>query len=829
MIYFTSNFIKPREQFTAIAKVQRDYAAFFKDLNFEQLQLPKNVGNGAAESLFSKLTLNDAVIYQYPQFAGSDLAKERIIMAALQECGAKVIIMVHDVYSLRAGAYRDSENLEVDLLNQADVVIFHTDQMAQGMKDLGFAGAYVIQGPFGYRLTPQEEATINHDVAVKPDHWPLIYTGNMDKALFMFGYANQTPIALFGPWPSKWAHRPEDVIQKPLNYRGVVPAEELPLSDYKGFALVWDGKSKPAGMKIADYTKYNMPLKFSNYLTHGLPVVVWSQAAIADIVRAEGLGLVLDDLSALDQELAKVDVDTYLEMIVNVARYGQALRDGQTVKEAVKGAIEMLENPQTSIPDCRVTLFDDFGMYNHNPIVLGVKGLFDRKGLPAQVITTHNIVMKQAAASVHHMPLGSVWSIYDYFTGRISAFERPNKISDFIAPQGYQPLVALDNKKFVDSANDTNYLTITTRPNGDVDMVTYYEGDQELYREGYDDGGQLNYREYHKNNGFRVEYPDQYGNVIFNINQNGKRQIESIAYLPEELVFDGEMPFLTWAFERMVQLKSDKDRFFVVNRQLREALLHADFNRNGVYLLPTENMGKRADDILLDRYEKVISNVQSEVDDMADRFSERTESKLYWNNFIPTDVMAKRYDAERKWIYLNIAPVADLDYGHLATALGQVYQAVDNVGFVAQFQSRYDRDRFLESINALEIEGLREVIEHDINPKPDLLSRKLAKSRVYVETHLQGLVSSEIIKAIGLQIPIIARPEIKPELRTYINDQTGKLVAMPQLSDVLIEASQSLAFYASLAEDLKAKALELSDDATFQRWCDILQDDEAIL
>ena len=105
------------------------------------------------------------------------------------------------------------------------------------------------------------------------------------------------------------------------------------------FGLVWDGPSiKTCCGGMGEYLKYNSPHKFSLYLASLVPVIVWSQAAVADIVKDYGIGLVVDSLDELEQVLPSITVEEYNRMIDNIKPIQCKLLQGHFLYEAVKKA-----------------------------------------------------------------------------------------------------------------------------------------------------------------------------------------------------------------------------------------------------------------------------------------------------------------------------------------------------------------------------------------------------------------------------------------------------------------------------------------------------------
>ena len=123
-------------------------------------------------------------------------------------------------------------------------------------------------------------------------------------------------------------------------YKGAFSPDELIQHLEGNFGLVWDGTSveKCTGNTGA-YLKYNNPHKTSLYLAADLPVIIWSQAAMADFVKRNNIGIVIDDLHHLSECLKGVSEKDYQEMQQNVRMIGKKIRQGyyfNTALDALK-------------------------------------------------------------------------------------------------------------------------------------------------------------------------------------------------------------------------------------------------------------------------------------------------------------------------------------------------------------------------------------------------------------------------------------------------------------------------------------------------------------
>ena len=93
---------------------------------------------------------------------------------------------------------------------------------------------------------------------------------------------------------------------------------------------------------MGNYMRYNNPHKLSLYLACGIPVIVWRQAAIADFVAENDVGLVIDDLQQIDALLGALTLARYQEMLQNVQVVQRRVRSGYYVRTAVEKALALL-------------------------------------------------------------------------------------------------------------------------------------------------------------------------------------------------------------------------------------------------------------------------------------------------------------------------------------------------------------------------------------------------------------------------------------------------------------------------------------------------------
>ena len=120
-------------------------------------------------------------------------------------------------------------------------------------------------------------------------------------------------------------------------FAGNFSPEELPGKLEGSFGLVWDGASTESCKgAYGAYLMINSPHKLSLYLAAGMPVAVWSRSAQADLVRAEGVGLVIDRIADLPAAIAALTEEEYAAMAQRARTIGEALRAGNRTLAALQ-------------------------------------------------------------------------------------------------------------------------------------------------------------------------------------------------------------------------------------------------------------------------------------------------------------------------------------------------------------------------------------------------------------------------------------------------------------------------------------------------------------
>lgn len=266
------------------------------------------------------------IVIQYP--TGTPRILKHITFMVRNISGANLIFVIHDIYSLRrfGDDFHDSEN-ELALLNKADGIVSHNSHMTTWLKNSGITSRITDLEIFDY-LTP------NSIQPLRDYTGSLCLAGNLKKAYFLDNFNARSPLYIFGPGSN-------DSYNNNIKYMGVYSPEELPEHLTYNFGLIWEGSNTDTcNGAYGEYTKYNNPHKVSLYLSTGLPVIIWKQAALADFVTKNNVGIAIDSLNNIDDILSNVDDEQYRQMKENTDRIAQKMRSGYYIKKAVHSLID---------------------------------------------------------------------------------------------------------------------------------------------------------------------------------------------------------------------------------------------------------------------------------------------------------------------------------------------------------------------------------------------------------------------------------------------------------------------------------------------------------
>lgn len=280
----------------------------------------------------SKIEEGSVLLLQHP-FHHKQLTREKTLRE-MKSKNIKIISLVHDVEELRAFRYDDYYKHEFNfMLEFADKLIVHNNVMKQWFIDQGVDEKRLISLEiFDYLQKADNKKEVQFEKSIT-------VAGNLDTTkcgyIGQLGQLSRVKVHLYGPNYNDALSGYDNI-----EYHGSFPADEIPEKLVKGFGLVWDGSSIDGCRGLSgQYLKYNNPHKLSLYLSSGMPVVIWKEAAEAKFVNDNGVGLTVDKLTDVEDILSTMTEKEWEELKRNTRRTGRKLRSGFYGKAAIESAL----------------------------------------------------------------------------------------------------------------------------------------------------------------------------------------------------------------------------------------------------------------------------------------------------------------------------------------------------------------------------------------------------------------------------------------------------------------------------------------------------------
>lgn len=244
--------------------------------------------------------------------------------------GAKVVTVIHDLGAFRR--HKLTPEQENRRLSQTDFIIVHNEKMKEHLLSKGCRSRLTCLGIFDYlsQTVPQVYPVPHHP-------WTVVYAGGLGKWRngFLYqvdAYIRDWTLVIYGKgfekeYATDWKH---------IIYHGFLDSEHFVAQVEADFGLVWDGDSVDGcSGDWGEYLRVNNPHKTSFYLRSGLPVIVWSQSAMAPFIQEHKVGICVESLADIDKALNELTTEHYQIMKENALKMGQLLGEGYFIKRAL--------------------------------------------------------------------------------------------------------------------------------------------------------------------------------------------------------------------------------------------------------------------------------------------------------------------------------------------------------------------------------------------------------------------------------------------------------------------------------------------------------------
>ncbi len=262
--------------------------------------------------LFFKLHHGDLLLAQYPFCTPQSASIAKYALHMLQWKGAKTAAYVHELRSLRDlpdDSFRWSDQ---ELLPRFDRVIAQTPRMADYLTGQGVRAENLLWVQLFDHLSnaPIPERKPNQGVCV---------AGDLRRKRSAYLHDLPRLKSLWHLYGAGWKGKKADLIWHGESF-----------DDLEGsFGLVWAGANRLVctGAQGA-YMMLAAPRQLSLYLSQGLPVIVWKWSAMAEFVRENEIGLVIDSLTEVPLTVSSLSAAEYAALAANARAWGEKIRRG---------------------------------------------------------------------------------------------------------------------------------------------------------------------------------------------------------------------------------------------------------------------------------------------------------------------------------------------------------------------------------------------------------------------------------------------------------------------------------------------------------------------
>lgn len=287
------------------------------------------------KQILSPLKKGDSLVLQFPVINHTLFLNN--VIKRIKKRGVKVFAFIHDLEAIRLFNDKDislgmrwrMKKEELDELHQFDSIVVHNEKMKN----------YIAEN---LKIPEEKMVVLNiFDYLINTEFKPsekrhcdksCIIAGNLarNKSSFIYNLPDSPVFELYGL-------NYEEEHKANIHYNGSFLPDELPFALKGGFGLVWDGDSaETCSGAWGEYLRYNNPHKTSLYLACGIPVIIWEEAALADYILENKVGITIRSLSEIDDAISSMSEEDYMVLKNKAIRISKELREGYNTKKVLK-------------------------------------------------------------------------------------------------------------------------------------------------------------------------------------------------------------------------------------------------------------------------------------------------------------------------------------------------------------------------------------------------------------------------------------------------------------------------------------------------------------
>lgn len=255
----------------------------------------------------------DKVLLQWPFYKIRNINR---LYNLLSQKDIELTLLIHDIDILRN--FRNS--LQEDLLfaQLSQKIIVHSERMRNFLIEKNIDERKIkILNTFDYLTNNSEAKERNFSTTI-------VYAGNLKKAQFIKDinpYTLNIRLYCYGAF--------FDGLNDKVTYKGCFSPDDVHAIE-GSWGLVWDGDSiHSCTGDFGNYMRYNSPHKLSLYISAGIPIIIWKQAAMAKYVEEKHIGIAVESLEELKYLSEKISPSEYAAMVGNIKKEAEEITKGR--------------------------------------------------------------------------------------------------------------------------------------------------------------------------------------------------------------------------------------------------------------------------------------------------------------------------------------------------------------------------------------------------------------------------------------------------------------------------------------------------------------------
>jgi hypothetical protein len=320
---------------TAKTKAKVDVLEILEKAGYYSLYFPKI--NSLAElvsfwrALSRCITRQTHLVLEYPCYPRKRMW---LIWFFKKVRGLKLYGVIHDIGDLRFTELKYKDGKDMHFLKLYDGLVSHNYSMTKWLREQGYTRPIVDLHVFDYCLKEKadfSESLLNGKLKV-------VYAGNLsfDKATYIYdkniAKLQKVNLGVYGP-----NFDDKKINGSALTYKGMFDPQSPDLKEKYHFGLIWEGEStETCSGQMGRYIRFNNPHKFSLYISLGLPVIVWKDAAIARFVVENNIGTTIASFDELESLPGRISQDQYKEYLQNLQELSVKVRNGYFLNKAIQ-------------------------------------------------------------------------------------------------------------------------------------------------------------------------------------------------------------------------------------------------------------------------------------------------------------------------------------------------------------------------------------------------------------------------------------------------------------------------------------------------------------